>query len=503
MVDSAYRELIARRAEVALLESTASVLSWDQETQMPAAGVEHRARQLGQLARMAHELAVAAEVGDALSACEADAALLADAEGVAAVNVRELRRDYERAIRLPVELVTEWTETTSRAQHAWAAARQAADFAQFEPHLSKLVGLARQRAACLRGDAHAEPWDALADEYEPGMTAAGVHTLFASMRGPLVELVDTARGAPQPDDRLVRLRLPVAQQEAFVRHVVGCLGFDFDRGRLDRSTHPFSIPIGPGDVRITTRFADDNVLDALGSTMHEAGHGMYEQGLPAEHFGTPRGQAVSLGIHESQSRLWENQVGRSRAFWTWCHPLLERFFGAAVVPCGVDEVWRCANLVRAQPIRVEADEVTYNLHVMVRFELELALLRGDLEVADLSAAWNRGYADLLGLEVENDAQGCLQDVHWSCGMFGYFPTYSLGNIYAAQLYAAADRALGGLDEALARGEFGGLLGWLAEHVHARGQTDRPAQLCERATGAPPSTTALLDGLRDKVARVYG
>ena len=503
MMDAPYQALGARMRQVGLLNSTASVLGWDQETMMPAGGVEHRAKQMAQLARLSHEMAVAPELADLLAACEADAVLLEDPRSEAAVNVRETRREYDRAVRLPPELVAELAETTSLAQHTWAEARAASDFAQFQPWLEKLVGLVRRQAECLGWPANGEAWDALAEDFEPGITACEVEAVFGPLRQRLTALLGDLRdnGTP-PGDAFLTRELPIGQQEAFVRHVVAELGFDFGRGRLDRSTHPFSVGVHCGDVRITTRFGPANLLDALGSTMHEAGHGMYEQGLPAEHAGTPRGDSISLGIHESQSRLWENQVGRSRAFWQWCHPLLASFFGDAAKGFGLDEVWRTANRVEAGFIRVEADELTYNLHVMVRFELELALLRGDLEAGGIPDAWNRLYQDYLGLDVPDDARGCLQDVHWSCGMFGYFPTYTLGNLHSAQLFAKAQSDCGDLDAQFAAGEFGALKSWLNEHVHSGGRTWRAGELCEQVTGKPLSADPLLEYLEAKLQRVY-
>jgi carboxypeptidase Taq len=496
-----YAALLAHTRETALLQSTAAILSWDQETMMPPGGVAHRARQLAQLARLAHEQSVDPRVAGWLADCEGDAALRADAGAQA--TLRELRRRHARAIALPAPLIAELAETQSLAQHAWARARERNEFAAFQPWLEKLVGLQQRKAECLGRPAGGESWDALADEFEPGLRTRDVEALLTPLAADLRVLLEELRGGEAPDDRAQRRVLPIAQQEAFVRHVIERMGFDFARGRLDRSTHPFCGGSHCDDVRMTTRFRDDELLDALGSTMHEAGHGLYEQGLPAAQLGTPLGEAVSLGIHESQSRLWENQVGRSRAFWRWCQPLLGRFFGDALADLSAEDLFRCANRVQPDLIRVEADEATYNLHVLVRFEIERALIRGELRVAELPAAWNAGYRAHLGVEVPDDRRGCLQDVHWSCGLFGYFPTYTLGNVYAAQLFDAARRALGDLDAQIARGEFAPLKAWLNTHVHAHGQRYLPRELCERATGAPPSPAHLLRYLRDKLHEVYG
>ena len=284
--------------------------------------------------------------------------------------------------------------------------------------------------------------------------------------------------------------------------MLAAIGFDFARGRLDRSAHPFCTGAG-GDVRLTTRFAADNVIDALGSTMHEGGHGMYEQGLPETWLGTPLGEAVSLGIHESQSRFWENHVGRSRAFWQWAQPVACKHLGAAAERFDSEALFAAANVVTPSLIRVEADEATYDLHVMVRFELETALIAGDVAIADVPARWNELYAEYLGVEVPDDRRGCLQDVHWSCGLFGYFPTYTLGNLYAAQMAEAASKAVGDMDALLAQGEFAPLLEWLRSNVHGHGRRYSPAELCERATGSSLSAEPFLAYLDSKLGAAYG
>ena len=503
MTDDHYKNLIDHAREVALLESSAALLSWDQETMMPPGGIEHRARQLAQLARMAHELAVSPRFGETLCACEQDEALTADPRGVATVNIRELRRGYDRETKLPAELVAEIAETTSLAQHEWAHARRESDFARFQPWLEKLLGLARRKAECLGWGDGGAPIDPLIDGFEPGATARELEGVFAPLRQRLTLLLADVRdnGRP-PSGRFTEQPLPIPGQEELVHFVVGQLGFDFERGRLDRSTHPFSMGVHCGDVRITTRYSEANMLDALGSAMHEAGHGMYEQGLAAEHAGTPMGSSVSLGVHESQSRLWENQVGRGRAFCTWCHTQVQRVFGDLVREYDADAVFGAANLVKPDFIRVEADEASYNLHVMVRFELELALLRGDLKAADVPAEWNRLYGEYLGLRVPDDRRGCLQDVHWSCGMFGYFPTYTLGNLYAAQFFAAAKREITDLEAQFARGEFAALKTWLNEKIHAHGQRYRAVELCEVVCGEPLSAEPFLRYLEGKVREVY-
>jgi carboxypeptidase Taq len=489
-----YDQLLAHLREASLLASTSALLAWDQETFMPAGAGERRAEQMALLARLSHERGTDPRIAEWIAASDDPA------DEAERACLREWQRDHDRATRLPSTLVAELASTESRAQQAWAEARAASDFASFRPWLERIVALQRQKADCLQRDGQTR-WDALADLYEPGMRAADLRALFGPLRERLVALRQRLDAGTAPDVTFRDRRIDQARQEAFVRAVVTRMGFDFERGRIDRSTHPFCIGTG-GDVRLTTRFHDDNVLDALGSTMHEGGHGLYEQGLLREPYGTPLAEAASLGIHESQSRLWENHVGRSEAFWRWCWPVAQQHLGDACDGQTRDSVYRLSNLVAPSLIRVEADEATYDLHVMVRFELETDLIDGAIEVADVPARWNQLYADYLGVDVPDDARGCLQDVHWSCGLFGYFPTYTLGNLYAAQFAAAAASALGDLDALLGRGEFTPLCEWLREHVHRHGRRYSPAELCERATGRPLSSEPFLAYLEQKLSHAY-
>lgn len=471
---------------------------------MPPGGLAHRSNQLAQLAQLVHERSTDPRIADWLGECEADPSITEHPFSDAGVNVREWRRDYDRATKLPAALVIEFSQTTSQAKAEWAQARKANDYARFSPWLDKIVNLSKRQAECYGWSDEGEPWDALAEGYEAGMTAAYVAGVFTPLREKLVVLVDRLMGSSSPPSNAFnKLKLPVAQQEAFVRRISEAVGFDFECGRLDTSSHPFCSGTHHADIRLTTRFADDNVNDALGSTLHETGHGLYEQGLPPQHLGTPRGNAVGLSIHESQSRLWENQVGRSRAFWTWCHPLLAQHFGDAVAGLSPDDIYAAANRVSPSLIRVEADEATYNLHIMIRFELERALLKGDLAAADLPGAWNEKYRDYLGVEVPDDAHGCLQDIHWSMGALGYFPTYTLGNLYSAQFFEAAQAQLGDLHALFATGDFSPLLDWLRTHIHAPGMTYPSAQLCQHVTGKPLTADPLMRHLEAKLLPIYG
>jgi carboxypeptidase Taq len=502
-----YDELIRLVKDANLLSSTGHILSWDQETMMPSGGVEHRSRQMAQLARLSHEMATSKRIGELLQQCEGESRLTADPLGVAAVNVREIRHDYDRKTKLPSELVEEEAKLASISQHVWAEARKESDFKKFQPYLEKIVALLRRKAECYgwaRGTSGGEPWDALAEDYEPGCTARYVEGVFTPLRTRLQRLLDELKASKKkPSDAFNRFKIPIPQQEKFVRFVAEAIGFDFNRGRMDISTHPFCGGSHCNDVRITTRYKDTCVNDALGSVMHECGHGIYEQGLLEAHIGAPMGSAVSLGIHESQSRMWENQVGRSRAFWKWCYPKLKGFFGAGVKKFSFEAIYGGANIVEPGFIRVEADEATYNMHVMVRFEIERAILAGDLEVRDIPGVWNAKYKDYLGLKVPDDRRGCLQDVHWSTTAMGYFPTYTLGNLYCAQFFESAQEDMPDLHKQFEKGKFAALKAWLNETIHAHGRRYRPAQLCEKVTGQPLSADPLLRHLEGKLRPLYG
>jgi carboxypeptidase Taq len=498
--DQAYAELIRRFKDYSLLHSCANLLDWDERTYMPPKGAGLRAEQMGLLARLKHEMLTALEMGELLGEVEGSG-LVRDAESAAAVNVREIRRAYNRAVKLPKQLVEELARVTTHAQPVWQQARRDDDFAAFQPWLEKIVALKRQEADAV-GYA-ASPYDALLDEYEPAATTAEISRIFAGLREELVPLISaiTASGRQARRDILER-SYPVDRQQVFGQAAAAALGFDFDAGRLDVTTHPFCSGIGTGDCRLTTRYNPHHFNEAFFGILHEAGHGMYEQGLDREHFGTPLGSPASLGIHESQSRLWENQVGRGRPFWEHFFPRARQVFDA-LDDVALDEFLFAVNEVRPSFIRVEADEATYNLHIMLRFELEQALVAGDLRPADVPGAWDEKFHRLFGLTPPRAALGCLQDIHWSGGGIGYFPTYTLGNLYAAQFMEQARQDLGDLDADFRRGDFGRLKGWLNDKVHRPGMRCHPAELCRRITGRPLDRGPLLTYLRNKYTPLYG
>ena len=481
---------------IADLEQALALLGWDQHTYMPAGGVEARGRQAATLAGLRHEHLVDDRLHDLLGALEA--APLSDDD---AALVREARRDVDRARRMPADLVTRLALQGARGQAIWAQARAADDFAAFAPELRTAVALQRERAAAL-GDG--DPYDVLHDLYERGSSAARVAEVFAPLRTEIKALLDAVQGSDRaPDLDLLTRPVPEAAQEAVALEVVRAFGFDFARGRLDRTVHPFAQRIGPGDVRITTRYRGDRFAMALFGTLHESGHGMYEQNLPAPEARSPLGASVSLGVHESQSRLWENLVGRGRPFWRWALPRLRAHAPGVFDDVDVDRFVFAVNAVRPTLIRVEADELTYHLHVMLRFELEQRLISGALEVEDLPGAWAEE-STALGLPAPpDDREGCLQDVHWSAGMFGYFPTYTLGTLLSVQLWDAMGRALPDRDARIAAGDFAPVFEWLAANVHGHGSRFSPPELVERATGGPLSADAYVRYARAKYGALYG
>jgi carboxypeptidase Taq len=501
MENAAYDQLIQRIKECRLLESCGNLLGWDERTYMPRQGSRHRGEQMALIARLVHEKVTDPVLGGLLAEVEGTD-LVADSASVEAANVREIRRAHDRAAKLPRQLVEELARTTTQAQPVWEKARREDNFSDFQPWLDKIVKLKRQEAQAVGYQDAA--YDALLDEYEPGATTAEVTRVFAELRAELVPLVaGILEAGKQPKTEILERDYPVDRQVVFGQAAAAAIGFDFSAGRLDVTTHPFCSTPGPGDIRLTTRYNARHFNEGFFGILHEAGHGIYEQGLPAEHFGTPCGTAASLGIHESQSRLWENQIGRGRTFWHHFFPRARQVFLDALAGVTLDDWLLAINDVRPSFIRIEADEATYNLHIILRFELEQALVSGDLDPADVPGAWNEKFQQLLGLTPPTASQGCLQDIHWSFGGIGYFPTYTLGNLYAAQFMEQARLDLPDLDDAIRLGEFGGLKRWLNENIHRHGQRWRAAELCRRVTGRDLSPGPLVAYLRGKYADLYG
>ena len=496
-----YQLLCDQAKQATMVESIRALLEWDERTKMPIAGSAYRADQAAYLAGLEHKMQTDPSIGTWLEQL-ADTPLTEDPYSDSGTIIRLLKRDYEKKVKLPQSLVEELTRTAVQGQQVWAEAREANDFALFQPLLEKTVDLKRQEAAALGYDT--TPYDALLDQYEPGETADNVARVLSGLRDALVPLVGAiAESSAQPDVSVLARDYPVDAQEKLGTQAASEIGFDFDAGRLDVTDHPFCCTIGPRDIRLTTRYNQNSFNDGFFSILHEAGHGIYEQGLPADQFGTPLCAYTSMAIHESQSRMWENQVGRSRPFWKHFYSQAQAEFPGAISDVEPETFFAAINEVRPSLIRVEADEVTYNLHILIRFELEKALVEDDLQVADLPAAWNEKYQHYLGITPPSAADGVLQDVHWSAGLFGYFPTYALGNLYAAQFFDQAQSDLGDLDTAFQKGEFNPLREWLRVKIHQHGRRYTPAELADRITGQPLSHQPLMNHLTKKYGELYG
>lgn len=498
---SEHEAITALRAHLATivdLRNSAAVLGWDQETYMPVRGAAARAEQLGTLTRLAHDRFVSPTTAKLLDAAEASAQL--DPASDDGAVIRMARRDYARQIRLPAEFVAARARGASLSTLVWRQARPRNDFAAFRPALQEMMDFARREADYIGYQDH--PYDALLDHYEPGITSRDLDRIFARLREVIVPLVRsyTERDHPIPDTVRTAEFDPI-QQRLFALKVAEAFGFDLSRGRLDESAHPFTESFDPDDVRITTRYLQDSLFGIF-AIFHEAGHAIYEQGVPTSLARTWVGRGASLGVHESQSRLWENLIGRSRPFWQFYYRPFQDHF-PSLRRTALDAFYRVVNRVQPSLIRVEADEVTYNLHIMLRYELEKELITGSLAVSKLPEAWNDRMRTYLGITPPTDADGVMQDTHWASALIGYFPTYTLGNILSVQLFEAARRAHPTLSEEIARGQFTTLLGWLREHVHIYGRKFLPPEIVMRATGTALTPEPYLLYLQHKFGEIYG
>lgn len=497
---STFDQLCQHTRETALLSSTLALLEWDQQTKLPAAAHEHRSKQVTFLAGMIHQRTTDPKLGQWLLELSSQPEF-SGGDSEAAVTVRELKKQYDRQVKLPAALVENLASAASTGQTLWVEARKNNDFASFAPQLKLIFDLKREQADAIGYD-H-DRYDALLDEYEPGATTQNVSEVLTGLCEELVPLVAAIRDSAQhPDTSILSRHYPVESQKQFGLAVSSAVGFDYQRGRLDITHHPFCTELGPNDCRITTRYDENFFNSAFFGTLHEAGHGIYEQGLRGDQYGLPLGNYCSLGIHESQSRMWENLVGRNRSFWNHFFPKAQVQFPEALSGVDLDSFYRAVNAVGSSLIRVEADEATYNLHIIIRFELEQAVIGGELETKDLPDAWNEKYEKYLGIKPPDDASGVLQDVHWAAGLVGYFPTYSLGNLYASQMFEAAQRALGDLPKMFSAGEFEPLKKWLNEQIHEVGREVSGPELGKRVTGQELSHDALMRHLRTKYAEIY-
>ena len=499
--------LKSKLREIHHLRDAAAVLSWDQETYMPAGSGAIRAEQLATLQTLAHNQFVSPEVESLLDSFvdietgtilpEQQTSLDEPSQAL----LRETWRDFSRAKKLPSSFVNELERECSIAQQIWAEARKTNDFQRFLPNLDRLVGLKRKEADYLGYTD--SPYNALLDTFEPGSTVAQLRPLFAELRTHLIRLLDQIRNSPvQPNTSLLTQSFDTTKQIDFGHLVLKQMGYNFQRGRLDLSAHPFTTSFHPTDTRITTRVFETDLPSCLFSCIHEGGHALYEQGLSAQHYGTPLGEAISLGIHESQSRLWENAVGRSQAFWQYFYPKLQEVFPAQLGGVQADEFFLAINQVAPSLIRVEADELTYNLHIMVRFEIELEVIEGRIQVDELPEIWNAKIQEYLGITPSNDAEGVLQDIHWSFGAFGYFPTYTLGNLYAAMLFHQAKKDIADLEQNIALGNFLPLKIWLNDRVHRWGRQFTATTLIQKVTGQTITSEPFIHDLEEKFGNLY-
>jgi carboxypeptidase Taq len=464
---------------------------------MPPGGVSFRGRQVSYLAGLIHRQLTDPFIGELLQRAE-DSELVDDPHGITGTNLRVWRWQYDRLSRIPRELVEELAEVTTVSQQVWSEAREQDRFIDFLPWLERVLALKQTEADYLADGG--DRYDALLEEYEPRAKAAELNALFEQLQSRLQPLL--ARAAPEPPaewESFAGQAFPLDAQRRLSSLLAAYVGFDLDHGRIDTAAHPFFSPIGPGDCRITTHYSETDFRDGLFCLLHEIGHGLYEQGIDPEWHGSPLGESSSLGLHESQSRLWENGVGRSAAFWTGFYPRLLEHFPAALADVSEQQFVRSLNRFDPGPIRVRANRATYDLHILIRFQLERAMICGDLPPRELPGAWHALYHRYLGLAADNDADGCLQDGHWAAGQFGYFPTYTLGNVYAAQLLQAARRDLPDLDRDFAGGDFRPLRGWLHTNLYTQGQRYSARELVARATGGPPTVDPLVDALRETLA----
>lgn len=499
-MEAKLQQLKTLMAEVMDLQAAAALLSWDQQTYMPPAGAEERSEQLATLSRLIHLKSTAPEVGQLIEDLLPYAETLPPDSDDARL-IRKAKRAYDKQTKVPADLVAEFTQVTTLAQEAWVQARAEANFAHFRPHLEKIVELRRAYAACFAPYDHV--YDPLLDDFEPGMKTAEVQAIFNALRPRQVELVRQITARPQVEDGFLFLRYSEKKQWDFGVEVITRFGYDWKAGRQDRSAHPFTTAFGLGDVRITTRIHPRNLTSGLFSTMHECGHALYHQGIGRNLRRTLLADGASMAVHESQSRMWENLVGRSRPFWQFAYPRLQALFPRQLGNVSLEAFYKAINKVKPSFIRVEADEATYNLHIMLRLELEIALAEGSLEVKDLPEAWNARMQEYLGIVPPDDRLGVLQDVHWSAGLIGYFPTYALGNLVSAQLWEVIHRDLPDLESRIARGEFADLLAWLREKIHQHGAKFEPQDLIQRVTGSPITPEPYLRYLTAKYGEIYG
>lgn len=496
-----FLELKKRLSEISAINSAAAVLSWDQQVNMPTGGAEARAASISALEELAHVKFTADETGKLITVTHDWAQALGE-DSFEASYLRAAKRDYEKAVKLPADFVGEFSRATSAAVNAWTKARADSDFRAFSPHLQKILDLNLRKAQIF--GYKASPYDALLDLYEPGETKAALEPVFKKLADglkPIIREINARAGSVS--NEIVKGDFDEDAQLALVNEIVGALGYDFSRGRQDRSAHPFTTDFSVNDVRITTRTHRDYLPAAIYGSIHECGHALYGQGTPQNFDFTPLAGGASLGVHESQSRFWENIVGRSLPFCRWLLPLLRKHFPGKFDKVNAEELYVAVNRSAPSMIRVEADEANYNLHVLLRFEIETAMLEGRLKVADAPEFWNAKMQEYFGITPAKASEGILQDIHWAYGMIGYFPTYTLGNLISAQLAEKMNKDLPGWKELPERGEFAPILKWLRTHIHSQGRKYLPGQLLKREIGEGVRVEPFLHYIKDKYAKIYG
>ena len=489
-----------RLHEVSHLYAILRLMEWDQEVNMPPKGADARATATSYLSTIAHNKFVALDDDGLLSKLKKDFDQ-GKLKGDESVIVAEVWRDYSREKKIPAEFVKEASEVYAKSQTVWIEARKKNNFALWQPWLEKVVKLKQQEAKFVGYQTTA--YDALLDSYEPGLTTTEATKVLSDLKDFLIPfLQEIKKSKLKIDLKRTWGKFPLDKQIAFNEFVAHKLGFDPEGGRLDKSVHPFSTNFHPSDIRMTTRYEEKDVLYSIGSTIHETGHSLYEQNLPAEHFGTPLAEAISLGIHESQSRLWENNIGKSLSFWQYFYPRLQKEFPTPFKKLPLPEFYQIINKVTPSLIRTEADEMTYNLHIILRFELERDLINGKIKVKDLPKLWANKMQGYLGIKVPKDSLGVLQDVHWSAGLIGYFPTYSLGNLYAAQFFAKMKKDLPNLEQKIKQGDFSTINNWLKKNIHQHGKTYRAQDLVKKVTGQDLDSHFFTDYLTQKYRSIY-
>ena len=498
MSDQKFQRLRELYGEVADLSFTMALMHWDQQTQMPPRASAARASQMATLSSLIHEKMVAPELGDLVGELQAGGEKHSEIDRA---FLRELAYQRERQLKLPAPLVHEFAQARAEGFDVWRRARQEKKFATFAPALRRLVALTFQAAECWGYEG--TPWNALVPDYERGMTAERLEEILSPLRDATVRLLEKILAAPRVDTSFLDQKWDIPRQREFGARVAADLGYDFSAGRLDIAPHPFSTTLGYGDSRITTRYSEESALDSLTAIIHEAGHSMYEQGFPQELARTPLFDAPSLGLHESQSRFWEVRIGCTQAFWRHYLPVMKQYFPGQLEGVDTWKFYRALNRVQPDFLRVESDEVCYNLHVILRFEIEQMIFAGNLAVDDLPEAWNEKVKSYFGLDVPDDAKGCLQDIHWSDASFGYFPTYSLGNIYNAMFVEKMEQDLPEMWEDVSRGRFEAILTWLREKIHRHGSVYHAPDLVEQVSGKPLSCEALVRYLESKYGEIYG